>query len=1028
MDTVDYGLYGSEIPRDGGLQNFFGDRSRQSYALRQMLLRTATLAVAGALCLLLPGRALALGEPQHVSFTAGPGAFPLASQGHITPLCIDAADWPGVLRAATSFSSDIHSVTGDSPAILHTPGHESNIVLIGTIGHSPLIDRLIATHKLDVSAIRGHWEMSVTKIVEHPLPGVARALVIAGADKRGTIFGIYDLSEQIGVSPWYWWADVPIPHHDALFVTPGTYVQPEPAVKYRGIFFNDEAPALSGWTTEKFGGMNHQFYEHVFELLLRLKANFLWPAMWNNAFPTDDPLNAKLADEYGIVMGTSHEEPMMRAEKEWTHAGLGPWNYSTNSKNIDEYWRAGMERDKNYEEVVTLGMRGLNDTPMSNTEGSKQLEAIVAKQREILKQTVNPDITKVPQVWALYKEVQNYYDSGMRVPDDVTLLWCGDNWGDLRRLPTAAERKRSGGAGIYYHFDYVGDPRNYKWLNTTSITKVWEQMNLAWRYGADRLWVVNVGDLKPMEFPISFFLAMGRTPDQWGAAPDDKASLADFTRAWCAENFGPEHANEIADLITGYTKLNTRRKPELLEPTTFSLTVDHEADRVDAEWRDLTARAERVNDELPEAYRPAFFELVLYPLKASAVVNEMYIDAGRANLFAEEGRASANFYAAETHRLFAEDATLSSDYNHKLLNGKWDHMMDQTHIGYIWWQEPPLNAMPAVTEVQPLAVARMVVIPEGSAPIHGAGRQLRLPVFDPGNHPTRTITIANSGVVPFHYTATASAPWIHLSAASGEVAGAQTPAEGDSFPIVNPGPRIDVSIDWAAAPAADATGTITLTQEGATNQPPVKVAVSTVMPAPGTHLSGFIEEDGAVTMQAEHATSNHAANGVAWRVIPGFGETLSGMEAFPVLAPSTLEAGDQACLAYDFSVYTTAPRSLQSILAPTLSFQPGHGLRYSVAVDAEKPILVDAWASNTREDWSKAVSDGVHKVDTSLGTLSAGTHTLHLCRVDPGVVLEKLIVFTGEHAPATYLGPPESAFIPASGAAAASAAAQESTR
>ena len=412
------------------------------------------------------------------------------------------------------------------------PG-DTTPVLIGTIGHSALIDDLIRRHKVDVTGLPGHWETAVTTLVDHPFPGVRQALVLAGADKRGTIFATYDLSAQIGVSPWYWWADVRTPHHDTLIVQPGRHLQPEPAVKYRGIFFNDEAPALSGWTKEKFGTMNSAFYTKVFELLLRLKANFLWPAMWNNAFATDDdPLNPKLADEYGIVMGTSHEEPMMRAEKEWTHdPGNGPWDYATNSQRIDAFWRAGMERDKNYEEVVTLGMRGLNDTPKSGTQSaaaaSAQLEKVVANQREILKQTVNPDITKIPQVWALYKEVQGYYENGMRVPDDVTLLWSDDNWGDLRRVPTPEERKRPGGAGIYYHFDYVGGPRSYKWLNTTSITKVWEQMHLALAYGADRLWIVNVGDLKPMEFPTEFFLDYARTPNRW-----TQNDLHQFTVDW----------------------------------------------------------------------------------------------------------------------------------------------------------------------------------------------------------------------------------------------------------------------------------------------------------------------------------------------------------------------------------------------------------------------------------------------------------------------------------------------------------------
>src|SRR6185437_12368716 len=384
-----------------------------------------------AVLMLVAVRAWALGEKQYVSSTPVQGGFVLYTSEKAAPLVVSDADWPGVVRAVGDLSADVERVTGHASTVVKdvAAAKAADVVLIGTIGKSPLIDALVKAKKLDVSGIAGKWESAVTTIVERPMPGVRRALVIAGADKRGTIYGIYDLSEQIGVSPWYWWADVRVPHKDALYVMPGRVVQPVPAVKYRGIFFNDEAPCLSGWTKEKFGGMNHEFYTKVFELLLRLKANFLWPAMWNNAFAMDDPENPKLADEYGIVMGTSHEEPMMPAEKDWTRGNHGNWNYATNQKAIDDFWRKGMERDKNYEEVVTLGMRGENDTPMSadsnnppagqgpSVGGPTQLlERIVADQREILKETVNPDVTKVPQVWALYKEVQGYYEKGMRVP------------------------------------------------------------------------------------------------------------------------------------------------------------------------------------------------------------------------------------------------------------------------------------------------------------------------------------------------------------------------------------------------------------------------------------------------------------------------------------------------------------------------------------------------------------------------------------------------------------------------------------
>jgi Glycosyl hydrolase family 115/Gylcosyl hydrolase family 115 C-terminal domain len=663
-------------------------------------------------------RAQSIGEQPYVAFTVNSPGFPIVSHGKATPILVSNDDWPGVVRVSGDLREDIQRVSGETPAILHTAGDAGNTtpIVLGTIGHSPLIDDLIRRHKLDISGVAGHWESAVTTVVENPFPGISRALVLAGADKRGTIYAAYDLSEQIGVSPWYWWADVRIPHHDTLIVDPGRHLQPEPAVKYRGIFLNDEAPALSGWTAEKFGGMNSKFYTRVFELLLRLKANFLWPAMWNNAFAADDPENTRLADEYGIVMGTSHEEPMMRAEKEWTqNPNHGPWNYATNSKQIDEYWREGMIRNKNYEQIVTLGMRGLSDTPMSAAAGSQQLEAIVAKQREILKGTVNPDITKVPQLWALYKEVQDYYENGMRVPDDVTLLWSDDNWGDLRRVPTPEERKRSGGTGIYYHFDYVGGPRNYKWLNTNYVPKIWEQMHIALTYGADRIWIVNVGDLKPMEFPIEFFLDYARTPARW-----NQDNLHQFTVDWAKREFGPDHAEDIASIVEGYTRLNSDRKPELLDPNTFSITNYNEADRVAAEWNDLIQRTDALAKELPADEQASFFELVKYPVDASGNVALMYIAAGHNAFSSRLGDMKTNEYKSDVERRFTLDKQLTDEYNRQLLGGKWDHVMDQTHIGYTYWQEPPANAMPAVTELQP-----------GGHELHITPNQLpsRLPAF-----------------------------------------------------------------------------------------------------------------------------------------------------------------------------------------------------------------------------------------------------------------------------------------------------------
>jgi hypothetical protein len=940
--------------------------------------------------LMLPLRAHGLGEVKYVSSNPVQGGFELEADGKATSLVVSDQDWPGVVRAVADLSADIGRVTGHAAEVVKTSGNvKGDVVLIGTIGRSPLIDALIKAKKLDVSDVAGKWEAAVTTIVERPMPGVQRALVIAGADKRGTIYGIYDLSEQIGVSPWYWWADVRIPHEDALYVMPGRVVQPEPAVRYRGIFFNDEAPALSGWTKEKFGGMNHEFYTKVFELLLRMKANFLWPAMWNNAFAMDDPENQRLADEYGIVMGTSHEEPMMRAEKEWTWGHYGPWDYTTNKNAIDDFWRAGMQRDKNYEQVVTLGMRGANDTPMSATANTELLERIVADQRQILKETVNPDLTKVPQVWALYKEVQGYYERGMRVPDDVTLLWSDDNWGDLRRLPTAEERKRPGGAGIYYHFDYVGGPRSYKWLNTNPIPKVQEQMHLALKYGADRLWVVNVGDGKPIEFPIEFFLSYARTPQRW-----TKDHLDEFTKLWAAREFGPEHADEIASAMEDYGRYNGRRKPELIDPTTFSLTNYHEADRVEDEWRQLEERVDKLGTVLPENERASYFELIQYPVDACANLTKMYITAGRNAADARLGNPKSNEEAAEVQRMFARDAELSDAYNHKLLDGKWDHMMDQTHIGYVAWNDPPVNVMPAVSWIQVPEAGSLGVSAEDATFTRGGGRfGFSLGTIDSVTQKARTLTLFNHGKTPVEYAVKTSAPWITVSSSTGTLGQAEQ--------------RVKVGVDWSRIQSDEVQGTVAVSSGDA--RPIVYELHARKLPVTRESAQGFVESDGYVAIEAAHTTARIAdgldKNATRWEELPGYGATHSAMTVFPATAAS--DTNSKAALEYKMYLYDSGDFELQTTLAPTLNFVPGRGLRFAVSVDDGPRTVVDALEHNTQQDWEKAVSDGVRKVTVPLSIESPGYHVVKIWAVDPGVVLERLVVSQGALRP-SYLGPPES--------------------
>lgn len=631
-------------------------------------------------------------------------AFALAERTVAVPLLVDSLDYAGVLRASLNLKEDLTKVTGTAPSYVRNAiPQASKVVIIGTIGKNTYIDKLAGQGKIDKAALSGKWEKYLIQTIANPLPGIDEALVIAGSDKRGTIFGIYELSRQIGVSPWYYWADVPVARHENLYIKKGTYTEGEPAVKYRGIFLNDEAPALSGWSRENFGGFNSKFYENVFELILRLKGNFLWPAMWGSAFYDDDPLNGPLADEMGVVISTSHHEPLGRAHAEWRRYGSGAWDYSKNKKVLTDFWTGGMERMKNYETIVTVGMRGDGDEAMSEGTNIALLERIVKDQRSIISKTTGKKASETPQVWALYKEVQDYYDKGMRVPDDITLLLCDDNWGNVRKLPKQDAAARRGGYGMYYHFDYVGGPRNYKWLNVTPIQKIWEQMNLTYHHGVKQLWVVNVGDLKPMEYPIQFFLDMAWNPGRF-----NETNLPEHTENFCAQQFGERYAKEAARLINLYTKYNRRITPELLDAKTYSLHHYNEFKRVTDEYNALLLDAMKLNYLFPQEVRDAYDQLVLHPISAMANLYEMYYAVAMNHDLAERADPDANRWADKVEECYLRDSLITLHYHNDIAGGKWNHMMSQTHIGYTYWQQPERNVMPAVKRIRE---RRMASIP-----------------------------------------------------------------------------------------------------------------------------------------------------------------------------------------------------------------------------------------------------------------------------------------------------------------------------
>jgi hypothetical protein len=588
----------------------------------------------------------------------------------------------------------------------------------------------------------------------------------------------------------------------------------------------------------------------------------------------------------------------------------------------------------------------------------------------------------VPQLWALYKEVQDYYEKGMRVPDDVLLLWCDDNWGNIRRLPTAEERGRPGGAGIYYHFDYVGGPRSYKWLNVTPLPKVWEQMHLAWQYGADRLWIVNVGDLKPMEVPIEFFLTYAWNPAAWPAS-----RLPEFLKLWAAREFGAKHAGEIAGLVERYAQFNGRRRPEQLEPGTYSAFNYRESERIVDEYRALAGQAARLAQQLPAAQRDAFYQLVQYPVQASAVVNELYATVQQNRIHALQGRADTNALAARARDLFARDASLAREYEASA-GGKWTHMMAQPHIGYTSWKDPPANMMPEVREIAVPEHGAMGVAAEGSAAAFPAVSELRLPVLDRFDSVAHFIDVFNRGREPFDFAASADVPWLELSQTKGRVGDRQ---------------RLLVKVRWDRVNSREPGHVIINGPEGAAARVEVPLNGAGLR---ASALHGFVESGGVVAIEAEHYDRAVAPKGRTWLRVPGLGRTLSGMTTEPVTAPAAA-LGDAMRLEYKVNLFSAGPVKVHATLAPTLKFRPGPGFRYAVSFDDEPPQVVDMHADTSQQHWEQTVSDGAAQFVTTHALTRPGKHTLKFWALDPGVVLQRLVIDAGGLKP-SYLGPPES--------------------
>ena len=768
----------------------------------------------------------------------------------------DKNDFKGVHIAVENLKKDLNKVLGraDLP------------IVVGTVGKSKAIEPFFKKKVLDKKQIEGKREKFLITFSNGKL-------VIAGSDKRGTIYGVYELSEQLGVSPWYDWADAPVRKRNQVFLKNGVFTDGEPAVRYRGIFLNDEAPCLSGWVDQFYGGVyNHEFYARVFELVLRLRGNYMWPAMWNSAFYADDPLNMQTADDMGVMMGTSHHEPMAKAHKEWTrNKSHGAWNYDTNKEELDQFWKEGVQRMKDTEDVVTIGMRGNGDEPMGENADVQLLERVVNNQRRLIEEATGKPADKTPQLWALYKEVQEYYEKGMRVPDDVILLLCDDNWGNVRVLPEldgnkaegAFAKRHPGGYGLYYHVDYVGAPRNSKWLNVSQVQRMWEQLQLTYTYGVDQLWILNVGDLKPMELPIDFWFRMAWNPNLF--RPDN---LQEYQENFCRQFFGDQFAEEAARLLNLQCKYVHRRTAEQMEARTYNLLNGEWNDRLN-EYNQLNEDSKALRSKMSNDMHDAFDQLIGFPVAAMANIYNMYYAHAMNIELEKRGSAQANLWADKVEQFFKKDAELTDDYNKRIAGGKWNHMMDEIHIGYTSWNGPRHNICPKV----------------------------------------RRVTADN----------------------------------------VN---------------------------ENAENEIVIK------------------KNEDVVILEASDFTEKKDAANAKWQVIPDFGIFKDAVALFPYTVPT-----DGSALSYGFELKNNrnTPKAF-FMMAPTFPFNSGRGQRIEISLDGQivktmnineaSRFIINAFHDQNYE-WEKT---RINKQVLNLPNLDAGKHTITIKPLDPGVVLERIVI------------------------------------
>lgn len=955
--------------------------------------------------------------------------FPIVQNGEVASIVIDKKDAKVVDIASSILASDIHKVSGKR--VLKYPKQVPYQIIAGTLGSSKLINQLNKKHAIDVSHIEGKWETYTIQVIENPSEGIKKALVIIGSDRRGTAYGLLEVSRMIGVSPWEWWADVTPEKKKNIVLNIKNKTYGSPSVKYRGVFLNDEDWGLQRWAALNFepetGDIGPKTYAKVFELLLRLRANTIWPAMHKctKAF-YHYPQNKIVADNYAIVIGTSHAEPMLcNINAEWNHDTMGDYRYDTNAESIKSLFKERAKETANFEGIYTVGMRGEHDSPMivgeDDTDSQvKLLEQVIKDQREILNANSKKSVIK-PQAFVPYKEVLHYYQSGLNLPEDVSLVWTDDNYGYIRQLSNAKEQKRSGGAGVYYHTSYWGRPHDYLWLNSTNPVLMWEEMTKAYEFGSQNIWILNCGDIKPHEYNIELFLDMAWNIDGFKKDNAVKAHHMD----WSAREFGNHNAEAITNLMFNYNRLAFQRRPEFMawssvepvtKPGSTELIQYHYGDevgkRIEAH-QDLISSVNTIQKNIPIYRKDAFYELIQYPITGASNLNLKWLYAYKNEFVALQGRESASDFATKSFDAFKAIQKETNYFNNTLQNGKWKHIMTMSPRHLPVFSEPT-STLPLKEKTGTLGIALESYQMEVNDAVINSYADV-LPVFNAFTKNSYYIDLFLKGKSELTWEAKPKADWIILSKTTGKL---------DENQLEE---RLWVTIDWEKVPKGENKKEAPLGHDYQLIPPSFKVnsGIDFISKGKTTHIgvsvfnpklkeledfNGFVEDKGFVSIHAENFSRKEDGKAANWTTFNGVGYTGGVSIALPRQANSEtkIEAikKNSPVLEYDFYAFNFGEVNVFLQAIPTHASNSNTGVRCAVAIDDAEPVIVDFQTVGRSDTWKQNVLKNAAVKSVKQIVNKAGKHTMKIWMVDPGVMIDQILIDFGGWKQ-SYAFPPE---------------------